>query len=308
MVPIAQVIPTAQGLTYTDQGLDDTKTYSYYVKATGSYGNDDIKVKIDEPLENLSQIILAQPSDSLPPCKPVLSSAVSEEPCESLGCQMNSFAIDISWEPATSECDDIAGYKIYRAASKDGPYDWLQYAGINGIIRDTKFKDRGSQGVGLSSLAYCYRISAIDRSGNESELSDPVCSETCPHYELPNVFTPNGDECNKLFSAYRPHSYYDIDPGEEFATACGKLYEGQKCPRFVLSVHLRVYNRWGKQVYEFESEGGDNNSIYIDWDGRATDGSDLATGVYYYVAEVTFDAIDPSLRFKEIKGWVHLLR
>jgi hypothetical protein len=50
------------------------------------------------------------------------------------------------------------------------------------------------------------------------------------------------------------------------------------------------------------------NTIYIDWDGRADDGSELTTGIYYYVAEVTFNSVDPEKAERTIKGWVHLLR
>lgn len=37
-------------------------------------------------------------------------------------------------------------------------------------------------------------------------------------------------------------------------------------------------------------------------------GQDLAGGVYYYRAEVTFDRLYPHDRVKEIHGWVHIVR
>ncbi|MEO5603178.1 MAG: gliding motility-associated C-terminal domain-containing protein, partial [Cyclobacteriaceae bacterium] len=79
-----------------------------------------------------------------------------------------------------------------------------------------------------------------------------------------------------------------------------------KCARFVEKVNVRIFNRWGKEVYSYESGG--KRTIYLDWNGRASDGQELATGVYYYVAEVTFDSVDPAKRNQAIKGWVQLMR
>jgi gliding motility-associated-like protein len=61
--------------------------------------------------------------------------------------------------------------------------------------------------------------------------------------EIPNVFTPNGDEDNPVFLAK------GLQPGVW---------------------HLQVVNRWGELVYA--AQGYDNN-----WDG-----GDLPTGMYYY--------------------------
>jgi gliding motility-associated-like protein len=108
-----------------------------------------------------------------------------------------------------------------------------------------------------------------------------ICNENCTNYELPNVFTPNGDDINDTF---RP----------------------KDCPRFVESVTLRVVNRWGKEVYSFTSSG--DISIFINWDGKTNDGQELPTGVYYYVAEVKFTMRDPSRAHQTFKGWVQILR
>ena len=130
-----------------------------------------------------------------------------------------------------------------------------------------------------------------------------MCFDNCPYYELPNIFTPNDDNCNDVFSAFSNRNY-----GSEQGGRCTVLSEEvrSKCARFVEKVELRVYNRWGKEVYSYESGG--ERTIYIDWDGRDLDGRELSTGVYYYVADVIFDSVDPSKQNQVIKGWVQLMR
>ncbi len=98
------------------------------------------------------------------------------------------------------------GYRIYRGLSADGDFVLLAEAGI---VTDTFYVDKS-----VASYAYCYKISAVDRSLNESELSDAVCNDNCPYYELPNVFTPNGDNCNDLFSAYSDRNLSGEEGGD----------------------------------------------------------------------------------------------
>lgn len=303
MVFYQSVDPTAAGLSFLDAGLDDTQRYCYRVMTRGAYGNPAIK----EPLENFSQIVCAIPNDTIPPCTPVLTVDVMN--CDMFlatqSCEASNFSNTLRWP---RECaDDIQGYKIYRASERDGQYLWLTNAGINGIVRDTFYIDNGVNNAGLRSMAYCYKIAAIDRSNNESGLSESACNDNCPYFELPNVFTPEDlNSCNATFGAWRPSEYYMLPVGENGVRdwKCGEV--DKKCARFVSAVNLKVFNRWGKEVYRYRSSG--ENTIYIDWNGRAEDGSDLAAGVYYYSAEVTFDVIDPAKRNQVVKGWVHLVR
>ena len=136
--------------------------------------------------------------------------------------------------------------------------------------------------------------------GRASPLSEPACNDNCPYYALPNVFTPNGDGCNDTFTAF-----YDPEVYENEETVCTVLNVIQ-CPRFVKDVKFYVFNRWGQEVYRYNSDN--DRSIYIGWDGRDNKGTVLEPAVYFYKADITFDVIDPTRRKKTIKGWVHLLR
>jgi hypothetical protein len=300
-VLIDEVDVLSSGQMYVDEGqhgeLLDSETYCYRVMTRGGYGNP----AIDEPLENFSQIICAQVGDSIPPCKPTLivqSLSCEEFIADQTNCQNDTFENTIFWQRDKGDtCDvNILGYKIYRAASAEGDFVWLQEAGI---VADTFFTDKS-----VSSYAYCYKISAVDRSLNESELSDAVCNDNCPYYELPNVFTPNGDGCNDLFSAYSDREVV----GEEGSSLCTLSETSKaKCARFVKSVSIKIYNRWGQEVYSYEGNVASESDIYIDWNGKDSGGSLLPSGVYYYVADVQFDILGPN-KTKVIKGWVHLMR
>lgn len=307
LVLIDSVEVFTQGFRYTDglvTPLEDDVVYCYRIMTRGGYGNP----QIPQPLKNFSQRICAQPGDEEPPCQPIPPLKVSAEECEQYvskpeNCGKNSeFSNTLSWErPEDDECrGDISYYNVYAASSTTS-----QYILIATNITGTSYEDKN-----LPSYARCYKISAVDRSGNESPLSEAVCFDNCPYYELPNVFTPNTDDCNRYFSAYSTDERYrDHTNPEAPRLLCGGVSDPSKCARFVERVLFRVYNRWGKEVYSYTGAAGDEeNSIYLDWDGRADDNTDLASGVYFYVAEVTFDVVDPGQKLKTIKGWVHLIR
>ena len=290
LVLIDSVNVLENGLSYLDDGsktggeLSDEIEYCYYVTTLGSYGND----KLNPPAQiNDSQRACAQPNDTIPPCEPVaivVPNATVEECAANLSgkpCNFSDFSNVIQWENNTEEaCDnDVRAFNVYF--SPDGQDTTLN---LIGTTTDTFFEHNN-----LASLAGCYRVSAVDRSGNESPLSEPICVENCPNYVLPNIFTPNGDGVNDTF---RPFDGSDGD--------------FTNCPRFVESVELSVYNRWGKQVYEFSSNSSEN-SIFVDWDGRTNNGALLAAGLYYYTAEVQFTTLDPALSQQTIQGWVEIL-
>jgi CHU_C Type IX secretion signal domain len=281
--------------SYTDSGqyqstaLKTNETYCYRIMTRGAYGNP----KIVEPLKNFSQIMCTQLDDEKPPCVPVLNvtGVNCEEAIKNTACGTQVFTNTLKWNrPPDEACRaDIRSYSVY-VANQVGD-EFTLYAEN---VRDTFFTDSNEN---LKSFARCYKVRAVDRAGNESELSEEFCFDNCPYYELPNVFTPNDDNCNEKFSAYG-------DP--ERSPNCGAIDDPGKCARFVLDVDFVVYNRWGKEVYRLPQ--GKERSIYIRWNGRDSDGKELSAGVYYYKADVYFNTVDPAKERKEMKGWVHLLR
>jgi hypothetical protein len=125
---------------------------------------------------------------------------------------------------------------------------------------------------------------------------------------LPNVFTPNGDKCNDFFSAFGITFNTPEIPDGDCSIPISDEYI-QRCARFVERVDFKVFNRWGREVYSYIGQRGNENTIYINWDGRDKAGREIAAGIYYYAADVTFDSTGPGGKtVKTIKGWVHLIR
>ncbi|NOS94127.1 MAG: gliding motility-associated C-terminal domain-containing protein [Cyclobacteriaceae bacterium] len=300
LVQIAEVNP-GQGFVYNDKGLDNSKSYCYRVETVGSYGNPN--PAIPNELRNFSQIMCAQPDDKEKPCKPKFSVSLKGTDCSSITCtDGKTFSNRIFWDEPDPQCKlDIRNYNIYYAARVGDPFKKLE---LTELVTGTEFEHKN-----LPSYAGCYKISAVDRAGNESDLSESFCFDNCPNYELPNVFTPNGDKCNDLFSAYSLRGIDDAGVSDCKPKALSPAQQEEiqkKCARFVQKVTFTVFNRWGGEVFTYQSGG--ERTIYIDWDGRDNSGKDLSTGVYYYEAQVTFDVVDQSNRNKTIRGWVQIIR
>jgi len=248
--------------SYVDQNLENGDLYCYKIISFGEYGLDEIT----NPLLNDSQESCTIPIDNEPPCKinitvdnPCLENKDAEEVINLL-----------AWNNASifcSDTDDAALYNIYYGVN---PGDMTLIATITDIDQTT-FEHEPSMG----SQA-CYAVSVEDFLGNESELSDVICVETCPSYELPNTFTPNADGANDLFVPIRN--------------------------RFISSVKFKAYNRWGNLVFE-------TNDPQINWDGTNLSGEEMDESVYYYTCELfesEFQGLDQ--RTDVLEGFIHLIR
>ena len=276
------------GFIYEDKGqfnnepMSRSLEYRYYITTLGSYGNPDI----ESPLLNRSQILYTRLEDSVSNCIPnslsfekVTSPDDCREYVQDKPCNFRDFENELHWQVSQDgNCENaIISFNIYFSETgQDGSFNKIANT------TDTFFIHRH-----LPTFAGCYKISAVSGLGRESELSDMICHDNCPYYEMPNVFTPNQDGINDVFKAYdKPTS---------------------KCPRFVKSVVFTVHNRYGIEIYNSQSNK-EASSIYINWDGRDTAGIPLPTGVYFYLVKVQFHTLDPALSTQTYKGWVKLIK
>ncbi len=229
-------VTTAQ--SYTDTGLINDSVYCYKVRSFGSFpGLADIKF----PLINDSQEKCATPNDTVPPCPPVLKVTNDCDKYQNVAWNDTLFRNYLSWSfNIADSCDnDATTYRIYYAA------DSTNFALLDSTT------DSSYVHAMEDNLSGCYAVTAVDNRNNESIKSNLVCIDNCPFYNLPNVFTPNGNGQNDLYHPFRPF-------------------------RFVERVEFAVYNRWGNKVFE-------TTDPEINWDGRDyKTGVLLSDGVYLY--------------------------
>lgn len=125
-----------------------------------------------------------------------------------------------------------------------------------------------------------YNANVTDACGQNLLLTSSEVWVQCP-VEIANVFTPNGDGMNDLYSAVNLDDYPQPS--------------------------ITIYNRWGKIVYQMDN-------YQNDWDGtHYKSGAKLKEGVYYVVVSPN----SPKYNYTEHKetevqktlsGYVHLMR
>jgi gliding motility-associated-like protein len=238
-------------LNFTDLGLENGTEYCYYIKSVGGYLADNMP----KNLINLSESICVIPVDNEPPCVPQIS----------VSTQCDSLYNKISWFVSDDECnEDIEGFRIFFK-----PY----IAGDLTLLTD--IDDRTSRSYihyPGDVIAGCYAVSAYDSIGNESERSLMICLDSCNFYEIPNVFTPNGDDKNEKLVA--------------------------KTSGLAEKVDFRLYNRNGMLLFRTDNPR-------IEWDGTYK-GRIVSPGVYFYQCDVWERHIS-SLDMVHLSGFVHVI-
>jgi len=255
--------------TFNSEPLSDTSTYCYYVQTEGSYSNPEIPT----PLFNRSQQICASPTDTVKPCPP--PDLVIQDPinfsCENCEQQasVTEFSRTIRWKSVAKDtCGaDVRLYKIYFSPYEEDPLTLLV------STTDTFFVHSS-----LASLAGCYSVTAVDRSGNESTLLDKTCVDNCLEYRLPNTIFP------------------DRSINNVFTPSCFSR-------AFIENVNLTIYNRWGKAVYE-----GDVPPE-INWSGISEGNSiGITSGIYYYSLKVKAKRLRRKDENMTFKGWIYVVK
>ena len=121
-------------------------------------------------------------------------------------------------------------------------YEWFDESGTLIGTTDSTWLSSASFDFGTTTIT----LESSNNCGVIESFFD-LLIQTC---EIPNVITPNDDGDN-----------------DYFITNYAQLYS---------DVHLIVFNRWGRKVYE-------TTSYQNDWNGLNNSGKPLADGTYFYV-------------------------
>ncbi len=261
------IIGNSTTKTYYDRGLINGQEYCYYVQSEGTY-----KVGgLLNPLFNKSEESCGVPIDSVPPCAPVLTvHNLCDDP--NAANPGPPYLNHLSWTNPNLACDgsdDVVTYNIWYTPLEGGPLSLLtDQQDATNITYDHYLENQ---------LAGCYAVSAIDSVGNESLLSNLFCVDNCPNYELPNAFTPNGDGANDLYTPF---------PGW----------------RFIQSIDMQIFNRWGNLVFQTTDPN-------INWNGTNEKGNELSEGTYFFVCKVYESRVGGVvLRPGVLSGYIELVR
>jgi gliding motility-associated-like protein len=243
---------------FTDTDVINDTTYTYKIKAFGRHYNERIR---DDELINWSQKTSATPAIDTPCIVDVL---MVESNCKPLQNRLEWWYWDEYCE------DDNLIYHIFYSPSRNGTFRKIEPS-----VRSTNMFIHENTFVG------CYYITASNIRNFYSPPSDTICIlpkqyyEECMNYELPNIFTPDGDGHNDVFKAF-PHDYSGV-------------------------FRIKIFNRWGNIV--FESTNPD-----FEWDGtNQTTRQPVPTGTYFYVAELGIPGGEGQ-NTKKLSGSVTLLR
>jgi len=233
--------------------IENKKTYCYYVRSEGAYGDS----LLPKPLFNRSQEVCVTAIDKTPPTFPTLTVAAN--------CPTGM--VEVTWQDLRLIVDDVAHYELYYKPTVQSAFDLA--ATINASDPLVFRYD------GLSSIAGCYAIKSIDINGNVGELSPDFCIDNCPVFELPNVFSPNGDGINDFFKAIKV--------------------------RQIETINLSVTDRWGNLVFQ-------TTDPFFTWDGisQAT-GNPVSEGTFFVVCDVFEPRLTGTVT-RNIHGYLQVVR
>lgn len=251
--------------TFTDFNVQNEIEYCYFIRSVGQYNLN----SVIRPIINLSQEVCATPIDNVPPCSPEFT----------LESNCTDGFMELKWNDIRRVCaPDLARYRIYFAETPNA---------AKTLLFETEQLDDTTYTAPSDSVGGCFTVVAVDSTGNESNFNDLQCAPYCPVYELPNVFTPNGDGKNDLFVPIKPYKYVD-------------------------SIYIQIFNRWGEVVFQ-------TNDIEINWNGEHenvkfkkgnevlnSNQKNVSSAVYFYVCEVYELSLEPT-EPRIIKGTITVL-
>lgn len=248
-------IGTSTVNAYLDtKNIVNNNTYCYKIESKGAYSD----TTIPKPLFNRSQENCALVKDLTPPCTPTLTIDAD--------CPLGY--VKVKWNYLKNVCDssdDVVKYILYYKPTTNDEY--YKKATLTNVDPSNYIFQ------GQEYISGCYAMTAIDSSGNTSKLSPDFCVDNCPEFELPNIFTPNGDDKNDNYQAVKVRQIKEID--------------------------LNIYDRWGNLVYK-------TNDPYFKWDGTSNiSKKQVSEGTFFYTCIVSEPRVTGLVK-RTLKGFLQL--
>lgn len=103
--------------------------------------------------------------------------------------------------------------------------------------------------------------------------------------EMPNFFSPNGDNNNDVFKPFYIHS--DAE-NQKLCTST--------------DYNLQIFNQWGKNIYS-----SNTNDELPNWDGKNARGNNRLEGLYYYRIQYKLNTYPPDVKH-DISGYFQIYR
>lgn len=116
-----------------------------------------------------------------------------------------------------------------------------------------------------------YWVQVNNNCGTGSDTIEVAYKDCSTVLEMPNIFTPNGDNNNDLFLPLQSNG--------------------------IKSSQLIIFNRWGQELFI-------SKQLMHGWDGRTTSGIEVPNGTYFWL----INYIDQDSNKKTLKGYVSLCR
>ncbi|PBQ34394.1 hypothetical protein CNR22_22320 [Sphingobacteriaceae bacterium] len=158
---------------------------------------------------------------------------------------------------ASFTADNMSGYAPLNVTFSNTSSSSLNSSGINaywnfGNSTATPTLSTLSTANAIYTQPGTYTVSLYVTKGSCLDTAQLVIQVDIPSaIEIPNIFTPNGDNVNDLF--FLKSSNLD-------------------------KITMQVFDRWGNLVFDIQSASGN-----VSWDGKYESGKEAAPGVYFYI-------------------------
>ncbi len=152
--PLELAGPSA-GTEYRDSQFEFGTPYVYTVRSVAQFGGNSVESADSAPA-------IVNPRDTFPPAAPT-SLEIAVIPATPQAAAY----VELSWAISTES--DLAGYAVYRSDASDAPGERISAE----TLPSPTFRDMSV----LPGKRYYYRVTALDRAGNESPRSSAVVAD-----------------------------------------------------------------------------------------------------------------------------------